>query len=366
MPGMNVPSVARMRVLFVCAAPRGSRTGNRRTAERWARLVRELGHGARIVAEIGEHAADVVVALHARHSAAQVVRARERMPHVPIVLALTGTDLSHDIRVDAAAQRSLVLADRLVVLHELAPLEVPARHRDKVVVIRQSAPRPRERIAKSRTAFEVAVVGHLRDVKDPLRCAIAARRLPASSRIRVIHAGGALDRELASAARAETRTNPRYRWIGDVPPSRALRLIARARLLVLSSKSEGGANVLGEAIMCGTPVVATDIPAARAALGSDYPALFRVGDDAELARLLARAESDARWLADLARRVRARRPLFGEARERAAWRALLTSLSRGGPFGPISPCTRSSPSGARTSRGPRRSPSAARRGSSSG
>lgn len=318
-----------MRVLLVCPAPRGSRSGNRRTAERWSRLLRQLGHDVRIVfGELGTNLrADVLVALHARHSADAIARAHERMPPLPIVVALTGTDLSHDIHVDERAMRSLELADRLVVLHELAALEVPARHRDIVRVIRQSARAPAASVAKARGVFEVAVVSHLREVKDPLRTALAARRLPKTSRVRVVHAGAPLDRRLARAAATEQRTNPRYRWLGDISPARALRLIARAHLFVLTSHSEGGANVLGEAAMCGTPVLGSDISAVRAALGADYPGVFPAGDDVALAGLISRAETEPRWLADLGRRVRARRSLFAERRELAAWRELLAELA---------------------------------------
>jgi putative glycosyltransferase (TIGR04348 family) len=292
-------------------------------------LLRELGHRARVVTSLDRVArwrCDLVVALHARRSADAVKLVGEAAPRTPLVVVLTGTDLSHDIRVDAAARRSLALADRVVVLHELAPREVPARFREKVRVIPQSASAPPRRPSKARGVFEVAVVGHLRDVKDPLRTALAARLLPASSRVRVLHAGRALEAAWEQAALREQRDNPRYRWLGELSPARAIRLIARARLFVLTSRSEGGANVLGEAAVCGTPVVASRITAARAALGDDYPALFPVGDEAALARLIARAETDARWRADLGRRLRARRPLFGEKRERAAWQALLREL----------------------------------------
>lgn len=282
----------------------------------------------RIVAngELGARLPDVLVALHARHSAESVRVARARSATLPIVVALAGTDLSRDIHVDPLALHSLVVADRIVVLHELAPREVPKRFRDRVRVIRQSARAPATMPSKSDRAFEIAVVSHLRAVKDPLRVAVAVRRLPSSSRALVVHAGAPLDGAMGRAATAETKTNPRYRWLGDVSPARALRLIARARLLVLPSVSEGGANVLGEAAMCGTPVLATAIPAVRAALGSDYPGTFAVGDDGALARLIARAETDPRWLAELRRRVVARRSLFAERRELAAWRELLAEL----------------------------------------
>jgi putative glycosyltransferase (TIGR04348 family) len=319
-----------VRVVIVCPAPAGSRTGNRRTAERWARLLRSLGHGVRVVTALEPGARDdVLIALHALHSADAVRRSRRGSPARPIVLALTGTDLARDIHTTRVARDTLRLADRLVVLHALARPEVPAAERSKVRVIHQSARSPRGRPGKATRTFDVAVVGHLRDVKDPLRTAQAARLLPASSRVRVLQAGRALDASMGRAARREQRENPRYRWLGELSPGRALRLIARAHLFVLTSKSEGGANVLGEAAMCGTPVVATRISAARSALGARYPGLFPVGDQAALARLMERAENDRRWRAYLARLVRGRRPLFSERRERDAWRALLAELFPG-------------------------------------
>ena len=41
------------------------------------------------------------------------------------------------------------------------------------------------------------------------------------------------------------------RWIGEVPRWRARRILARSRLMILSSRMEGGANVISEAIVDG-------------------------------------------------------------------------------------------------------------------
>ena len=315
-----------MRVLIVCPVPAGSRLGNRVTALRWRALIAELGHRVSITTGLPATPCDVLVALHARKSAAAVTASREAHPQRPIVVALTGTDLYRDIHDDASAQRSLALADRLVVLHEGAPREVPRPLRHKICLIRQSADPPPRPLRGSARSFDVAFVAHLRPEKDPLRVARAVRLLPADSRLRVLHAGRALTPQDRRAAEREQGTNTRYRWLGELSHARVRAIIARARVLVLTSVLEGGANVLAEAIMAGTPPIASRIPASVAALGADYPGLFPVGNTRALARLLRRAETEPAFLAELARCARARRHLFARAAERAAWRALLGDL----------------------------------------
>lgn len=316
-----------MRVVIVCPFPAGSRLGNRITAVRWRSLLNALGHRVTIRTGIPRARYDVLVALHALRSADVVRWSRETHPERPIVLALTGTDLSRDIHVQERAKQSLQLADRLVVLHDRALEQLPRATRPKARLIRQSAEPVRLRARDGGRTFDVALVAHLRDEKDPLRAGLAARLLPDSSRIRIVHAGRALNADWERRARAEQASNVRYRWLGEVSPTRARRIIGDARLMVLTSISEGGANVLGEAVVSGTPVLSSRIPAALSALGSAYPGLFRVGDTAGLARLLARAERDPRFLALLTRRTTARAHLFTASTEKRAWRSLLAELA---------------------------------------
>jgi glycosyltransferase involved in cell wall biosynthesis len=124
----------------------------------------------------------------------------------------------------------------------------------------------------------------------------------------------------------EQRANPRYRWLGELPRWKARALIARSRLLAVTSEMEGGANVVSEALAADTPVIASRIPAMEAILGRSYPGLFPLGSTEELARLLSRAERDPAFLAELRRRCRARRGVVSPARERAALRRLLAEL----------------------------------------
>jgi putative glycosyltransferase (TIGR04348 family) len=280
-------------------------------------MLRAAGHRA-ILADPGAvPACDVLLALHARKSAASVARSREAASERPIVVALTGTDLYVDIHRDADAKRSLELADLLITLHDRAAEELPPRLRGKVRVVPQSAPALRSRPRQSTRVFEVAVVGHLRDEKDPLRTALAVRLLPYASQVRVVHAGAALTEAWRRAARLESRKNPRYQYLGELSPAKARALIARARVLSLTSRLEGGANVISEAVAAGTPILASRIPAMEAILGTDHPGLFELGDTEMLAALLLRAEGDPSFLRELARRSRALRRSLSPAREKS-------------------------------------------------
>jgi putative glycosyltransferase (TIGR04348 family) len=317
-----------MNIAIITPAPPGSRKGNRITARRWARLLRQLGHRTVIRQEYRGEPCDLLIALHARRSAAAVEAFRRVHPGRPVVLALTGTDLYEDIHTDPAARRTLEWASRLVVLQPLGIEELPEHLRSKARVVYQSAEAPGRSAEPRRTRrlFEVCVLGHLRPVKDPFRTALASRLLPASSRLRVLHAGAALSPDMAEQARAEAAANPRYRWLGDLPRWKALRLLCRCRLLVLTSRLEGGANAVTEALAASVPVLSARIPGSIGILGADYPGYFPVGDTAALAALLARAEGDAAFYNALRRWCRRLRPLVRPARERQSWRRLLREL----------------------------------------
>jgi putative glycosyltransferase (TIGR04348 family) len=318
-----------MRILVVTPAPRGARTGNRVTALRWARTLRDLGHRTTVARRYAGQPCDLLVALHARRSFPSIARYRRRYPRAPLVVAVTGTDVYADLRSSPSARRALEIATRIVALQPMAVDALPARVRRKVRVILQSAAGPRRRLPRRRDAFEVCVLGHLRAVKDPFRTAAAARLLPSSSRLRVRHLGAAIEPGTASRARAEERRNARYRWMGERPHAEALKVLARSRLLCLTSKLEGGANVVSEAAAAGVPVLSSRIDGSVGLLGSRYPGYFPVGDTRALAALLLRAETAPRFYAELRRGVRRLARLIRPARERAAWASLLAELTQG-------------------------------------
>ena len=294
---------------------------------RWRRILRELGHEVRVADAYDGSPTDLMIALHAWRSAESIRRFRALYPDRPLIVALSGTDIYEYIARDPApVLHSLACADRLLALQDLVRRRVPMRFRSKLRVLHQSA-HPLRPGRKSTRSFDVAVIGHLRHVKDPMRAALAARRLPASSRMRIVHYGAAENPRWAAAAKAEMARNPRYVWRGDRPRAEVGRLLGRARAMVLSSRSEGGANVISEAVAAKVPILASRIDGSVGLLGRDYPGYFPVGDTAALARLLHRVESDPPYLSRLQRAIARRALLFRPAREKAAWKKLIRELA---------------------------------------
>jgi putative glycosyltransferase (TIGR04348 family) len=322
-----------MKIGIVTPAPKGSRSGNRVTAVRWAKTLRELSHRVSIAQEYRDEKYDLLVALHARRSHLAVARFHLNNPDAPIIVALTGTDLYRDLQSSRQAQNSLKLAKKIVVLHPGALRELNTAARRKAHVIYQSVEAPPALATHGRASnrssngFDVCVIGHLRPVKDPIRAAAAARLLPQSSEIRITHIGGAMTRQMEQRARQEMRINPRYRWLGELSRPRTLRILAASRLSIISSRIEGGANILSESIVASVPVLASRIEGNTGILGTDYPGLFQVGNTRQLARLFTRAENDRKFLSELKSRVKKLRPLFDPKQEQKAWERLIRELS---------------------------------------
>lgn len=316
-----------MKIFMVCPAPAGSRKGNRVTADRWNTLLKKAGHQVAIATDWVGQACDVLLALHARKSYPAVHKYRQEHPTGPLIVALTGTDLYRDLPRNVHAQRSLRYADRLIGLHENVASDLPEKVRAKLRVILQSAEPIEPRPARSEKFFQVCVLGHLRYEKDPLRTAEALRRLPHLKQIRVVHAGQALIPRYQEWTAAAMQLDSRYRWLGGLPLARAQRLLASSRLLVISSRMEGGANVVGEAIVNGVPILASHIPGNVGLLGPDYPGYFPVNDARALARLLEKACCYQQYYKQLEKATARLAPRFEPAREQAALAALMREVS---------------------------------------
>lgn len=315
-----------MRIKLITPAPAHTLNGNRVTAVRWARILKGLGHRIAMEQRYDGGKCDVMIALHARRSFDSIRRFRSERPDSPLIVVLTGTDLYRDILTNSHAQESLELATRLIILQPLGMVELAKHLQSKTRVIYQSAARVNGRVTRAKQPFRVCVIGHLRPEKDPFRAALAARRLPATSRLRVLHIGRALSDKMKTRARAESARNPRYRWLGELPHWKTRRLLAESDLLVLTSRIEGSSNVLSEAIASSVPVIASRISGLMGTLGEGYPGYFPVGDTSALAHLLLRAESDPEFYPALKAFCAPLLPLVDPERERTAWQQLLSEL----------------------------------------
>lgn len=322
----------RLRIAIVCPATPASNNGNWRTAQRWQRLLQGLA-SVRIVqawpdAQAGQD--DVLLALHARKSAPSISAWHARHGAHGLGVVLTGTDIYPDITRDAAAMASLDKAASLVVLQEQALQALPEAYRAKARVIFQSCGE-RQPLAKTARHLRVLMVGHLREEKNPAMLWRAVRAIAPDAGILVDHIGDALDPALAREAEATARDCPHYRWLQGLSHNATLQRIQRAHLLVHTSRSEGGAIVISEAIRSGTPVLATSIDGNVGLLGADYGGLVEPDNDVALAARLLQCRSEQRalkpgllqhWQAQ----CRQRSALFEPATERAALLQWLKAL----------------------------------------
>ncbi len=311
----------KLSVVIVSPANAKANNGNWHTAARWARFL-SRDYAVNVVQQwtVKDPLPDVMLALHARRSAESMAQFRQVRSESGLILALTGTDVYSDIHTIDAAQRSLQLADTLILLQPNAMFELPEALRSKCETIFQSATTLTPG-ARSSRHFNIVQVGHLRHEKDPFTPITALRLLPAESRIRLTQIGTALDAHHADTMTVVQREEPRLRWLGGLTRAQTRQRIKRAHLLVIASKMEGGANVIVEAITAGTPVIASKISGNIGMLGEDYPGYFPFGDAAACAALMQRAETDARFMKQITAACAKRAKLFAPEREAAAIRS---------------------------------------------
>lgn len=314
-------------ILLVTPTATDSTHGNGVSARRWAQFIRELGHPVEISQGYRSGEYDALLALHAGKSAEAVRAFHAHHPKAPIVIALTGTDLYPDLATTGVDPEVLALASFLIVLQSRGLDQLSPELAARTEVIVQSVPSIPPRPPRT-DCFEVAFLAHVRPVKDPLRLAAAVRLLPADSRIRVTHGGESRDEGLAAELAAESVGNPRYDWLGPVPRNEALGVLARSRLLALTSLHEGGANVISEALAARVPILSSAIPGSIGLLGEDYPGYFPPGDTEALAEKLYAAEQDLDgYLSALREHCEDLAPLVDPRRERRAFAELLRRLA---------------------------------------
>lgn len=299
-------------------------TGNQGTAHQWKGMLEKSGHDVSIVNKLPESPPDLLIALHAEKSHEVALQFKRDHPDRKLILALTGTDIYP--QPSETGLETMRAADALIALQSHAPRQLPSDLASRTHVIVQSAEQIVTGVKKVSDHFQVCVVGHLRDVKAPMLAAEASRLLPPDSKIVIVHAGGILESKYESIVERELAENPRYRRVGEVSAEEIATLEAESHLMVLSSLSEGGGRVVGEAIVQGTPVLSTRIVGIEGLLGKDYPGFYPVGDAEALARLLYRCETDPDFYAVLEKAAADLAPLFAPAREARLISELVDSI----------------------------------------
>ena len=332
----------RLRVVIVCPATGESNNGNWRTATRWQQLLRGTA-SVRIVQHWPDADAaqdDVMLALHARKSAASIQAWHAQRGTRGLGVALTGTDIYPDISLDPVGMASLVQASSLVVLQEQALQALPAAHQHKARVIFQSCSQ-RQLLPKTTRHLRVVMVGHLREEKNPAMLWRATQAIAPDAGILIDHIGHALDAGMAQHARSVASACPHYRWLQGLSHAATLQRIQRAHVLVHTSHSEGGAIVISEAIRCGTPVLATRIAGNVGLLGADYRGLVEPDDDVALAARLMQcrteqARTEPGLLARCQSQCQERAMLFDPTTEQLALQGWLWALQASSQIAPAS------------------------------
>jgi hypothetical protein len=262
------------RIAIITPALADANNGNWQTAKRWS-LFLDKSYKIEVSKTIDTNLVlfDALIGLHARRSASAIKEFSKT--NKPIAVVLTGTDLYGDTPDHIEVRESLEISNRIVVLQDDALKLVPQRFKNKTEVIYQSAAVRKPGPFRQRT-FDIAFVGHLRAVKDPMT--------------------------LLKAALSDVRIQPK----GPLPHIQTRRALGKCRLMVISSVMEGGANVVIEAITNEIPVIASRMSGNVGMLGTDYPGYFEVGDHKGLALLIQRCTDDKHFL-DLLRKYGARR-----------------------------------------------------------
>jgi putative glycosyltransferase (TIGR04348 family) len=306
-------------IVIVSPALQDANNGNWQTAQRWAQMLQKQ-HRIRIIKtwepDSGE-SDEVMIALHARRSASSIAAWGKLRGSRSLIVALTGTDLYRDIQIDTQAQHSLDAAGQLIVLQELGVRSLPATHHAKTHTVFQSTT-SRKTLPKTNKYLKAVMVGHLRDEKMPQTLFEAASLLKDEKAIRITHIGAGLDEDLAQDAIKTEALCAGYTWARGLKHAQTRSRIQHAHVLIHTSKMEGGAHVIMEAVCSGTPVIASRMDGNVGMLGSGYDGYFPVGDAQALAAMLRRCKNEPSFLDHLASQCSLRAPLFAPLAEQTS------------------------------------------------
>jgi glycosyltransferase involved in cell wall biosynthesis len=189
----------------------------------------------------------------------------------PLVITARGTDINLVPRYAAprrmiqwaAGQASAMITVCAALKTALSELGVPA---ERITVLRNGVDlqtfhpidrvQARAGLGEAPAGLLLASVGHLIERKGHHHVIGALPDLPAA---RLVIAGTGPEKAALEGLATRLGVADRVRFLGHVPHEELAQLYSAADALLLASSREGWANVLLEAMACGTPVVASNI-----------------------------------------------------------------------------------------------------------
>lgn len=298
-----------MRVLIVSPHPMTMLSGNVVTVRRYQKNLTRRGHKVQVVVPPSDERAellddaidsfrpDVLHWYHAYRTGRFLPRLR-RAGEVPSVVSLGGTDLNQD-RLDPERERVMTgvfeLAQILLVVGEsmdrLLRERFP-RFSGKIRSLPKGVEVGERPVDLGLSSEEVLILlpGGIRPVKNNLFAVTAMDPLAeADPRIRLLLAGPVIDPDYGRRVLEEVGKRPWARHHAGIPHESIGTAMKRAAVVLNTSESEGLANALLEAMACGRPILASNIPSNRGVIEEGVTGLLYRGEAdfrEKLARLL--------------------------------------------------------------------------------
>ena len=97
--------------------------------------------------------------------------------------------------------------------------------------------------------------------------------------------------------------------------------------MVISSRAEGGANVISEAVVAGVPILASEIEGNIGLLGNTYSGYYPMGDTNALQYLMLKAEASQEFVTKLEVQCQALSSKFTIEKEKDSWHELIAKLT---------------------------------------
>ena len=315
-----------MRILIV--VPEQDRaTGNRISAERFARRLRVHGHEVALCPTpldplplrraVAAFAPEVALLLHAYRSGSPWLEAG--CP-CPFLVFLTGTDLNHGlddpqqaptIRQTLAGAGSILLQNPLLAaaFRERLPALAPRLQLLPPAVELGTEPYPlRRRHGLPADRPLLLLPAGVRPVKGQRELlALLAGLVPQVPPFHLAYCGPLLDAGYGRRLLADLEPHPWASYLGVVPPAAMAAALRQADLVLNHSVSEGLPTALLEAATLGVPILARDIPGNAAVVTPGINGLLYRGA-AEFTRHLTRLLADPPYRRSLSRPTTAYAP----------------------------------------------------------